>query len=591
MAPLMWLIFTINHFHQAQKLTYRQMAGLTIIPCITVLLVFTTETHGWVWQDIHIEYAGQISTLGVTHGRWFWYIPSILPVAAGWGGGGVSLLKPAAGVISRASSYPDWGGAGPWLGNILYLSGLNPLAPLDLTPFGFTLTILAFTWGLFGFQLVEIAPIARDIVVEKLTDGIITLDTYGLIVDINPAGQRIAGLTTAEALGQPIAKVFSAWPPSLIERYQQALEALDEVMIDEGETQRWYELRLLPLYSQRKQFIGRIITIRDITEQKRIEEALNQEHNLLRTVIDNVPDQIFARDIDSRFTLCNKSDARAMGIDNPDVLIGKNDYDFYPPELAALYQADNRTVMESGQPIFNREEPSRAKDGQLRWTLTTKVPLRDPQGQVIGLVGIARDVTEQKRAEEQLRKLAHAVEASPASIVITDDRGNIEYVNPKFTQMSGYSMEEVIGQNPRILKTDYTSPQIYEQLWQTITSGHEWRGEFCNRKKNGDIFWELASISPLIDQTGNITHFVGVKEDITERKKMEDELAQARDQALAASQYKSELLAKVSHELRTPLGVILGYTEFLHEEMFAPLTDKQKHFTTEILNSSTYLNT
>jgi PAS domain S-box-containing protein len=132
--------------------------------------------------------------------------------------------------------------------------------------------------------------------------------------------------------------------------------------------------------------------------------------------------------------------------------------------------------------------------------------------------------TENKHLEEQLKILSCAVEQNPCTIVITDIKGNIEYVNPKFTQLTGYSTEEAIGQNPRILKTDKTSPEEYERLWKAIMSGKEWHGEFCNKKKNGELYWESASISPVRNSEGAITHFVAVKEDITQRKRMEEKL-------------------------------------------------------------------
>jgi PAS domain S-box-containing protein len=283
------------------------------------------------------------------------------------------------------------------------------------------------------------------------------------------------------------------------------------------------------------------------------------------------------------------SDAHALGVERPEDVLGKTDFDFYPHAMAVQFQNDNRTILETGRPIVNREERSRDQDGEPRWVLTTKVPLRDPQGQITGLVSIARDVTDRKRADEQIRQLSRAVEASPVSIVITDTSGSIQYINPKFTEVTGYTAQEALGQNPRILKTDLTPREVHRQLWETILAGHEWHGEFCNRKKNGELYWEWASISPIVDSSGHTTHYVAVKEDITERKRAQEELTIARDQALAASQYKSELLAKVSHELRTPLGAILGYAEFLHNEMFAPLTVQQKHFTAEILDSVKYL--
>lgn len=136
----------------------------------------------------------------------------------------------------------------------------------------------------------------------------------------------------------------------------------------------------------------------------------------------------------------------------------------------------------------------------------------------------AQDITGRKIAEEQIRKLSNAVEHSSAQVVITDSKGNIEYVNPQFNQVTGYSDKEVIGENPRILKSGKTPPDVYEDLWQTVSSGHSWKGEFINQKKNGEIYWEGASISPVLDDNGRITHYVAVKEDITARKEMEEEL-------------------------------------------------------------------
>ena len=137
---------------------------------------------------------------------------------------------------------------------------------------------------------------------------------------------------------------------------------------------------------------------------------------------------------------------------------------------------------------------------------------------------LRQQVAEHKRAETQLRKLFLAVEQSPTSIVITDLDGAIEYVNPQFSKLTGYTSDDVRGKSPNILKSGYTTDEEYALMWKTIKSGKEWRGEFRNKKKNGDYYWEAASISPVFDQAMNITHFVAVKEDITERKQAVGEL-------------------------------------------------------------------
>jgi diguanylate cyclase (GGDEF)-like protein/PAS domain S-box-containing protein len=149
----------------------------------------------------------------------------------------------------------------------------------------------------------------------------------------------------------------------------------------------------------------------------------------------------------------------------------------------------------------------------------------------------------QKRAEEQLRQLSRAVEHSPVSIIITDVNGQIEYVNPKFTALTGYELEDVQGYTPRILKSGKTPIEVYQGLWQTILAGEEWRGELLNRKKNGTLFWEYISISAIADEKGHISHFVAVKDDITARKDAEEkiQLLNAELEKLAMSDYLTNL--------------------------------------------------
>jgi len=325
----------------------------------------------------------------------------------------------------------------------------------------------------------------------------------------------------------------------------------------------------------------------DITEQKIADDKLTKERKLLRTLIDNLPATIYIKDTEGRKTIANKADIDVIGAKTEEEVLGKTDKEIYDNEIGLRGYSDDISVIKTGIPILNREEDFIDRNGNLRWLLTSKIPIADENGESMGLVGIGRDITEQKLAEAKIQKLSKGIEQSPSSIIITDKEGIIEYVNPAFTKISGFTEDEALGDTRSIMKSGLMSAEFYSDLWRTISSGNVWRGELLNKKKDGTLYWESATITGIKDEKGMITNYISIKEDITERKKMQAELIKAKEKAEESDRLKSAFLANMSHEIRTPLNSIIGFSELLGDPDFEQ--EQKDEFTRTIIENGNSL--
>lgn len=251
---------------------------------------------------------------------------------------------------------------------------------------------------------------------------------------------------------------------------------------------------------------------RDISERKLLEDNLVESEKKYRKLFEKSNDAIFIIDKKTgNYLDANKAAVKITGY-NLDELKKLSTIDITPIDAKKrLSKITNiNKSIEFGEIEYFRP------DGTTRFALASVIPINEDK-----VYGIAHDITERKQFEDALSILSSAVDQSPISVVITDTNGSIEYVNPKFTEITGYNLEEVIGKNPNVLKSGYTSNEEYKNLWKTISSGQEWRGVFQNKKKNGEKFWESALISPITNESGKTTHYLAVKEDITEKKEAE----------------------------------------------------------------------
>lgn len=396
-VPLLWILFASALTAPSTHITLRRVILLSVIPLITLLLTFTNELHGLVWNSVQIQTAGTFSALEVSHGPWFWVYwvyANILLVM-----GTVFILrsiKRSKDPFRRQNIALLFAVFTPWVGNLLYVLGLSPISNLDLTPFAFTISVTVFAFG----RLANLAPVARDLVVEKMPDGMVVLDAQGNIVDLNPALQNALGVSASQAIGQKSKDLFSAWP-SLIERYENMLEAQDEIRLGEGQSQLWYELRMSPLVDDRNRLLGRVVTVRDISERKQIEEALRLSEERYRNIYENVADVIYETDNQGHLTSISPSVQRRSGY-LPEELLGRSVTDFfvYPEQYAAL----DAQMLENGS-VNDFEAILRRKDGSTSWTSITSHIIFDANGQGVATEGVLRDITERKQAEERIKQM------------------------------------------------------------------------------------------------------------------------------------------------------------------------------------------
>lgn len=329
-----------------------------------------------------------------------------------------------------------------------------------------------------------------------------------------------------------------------------------------------------------KKFI--LESFQDITQWKVAEQQLikaktraQESEQKFAAFMDSLPGSAFIKDQDLNFQYVNRFMERNMDAGK---WIGQNTKEVIHPDIVdEMIKDDHKAFIQSRHKY---EEAFPVNGRGMRDFLTYKFTIGDDK-KLLG--GISIDITERKRLEGRNTMLSKAIEASPVSIVVADIEGNIEYVNPFFEEQTGYTLKEVIGGNPRILKSGLHPKSYYSNMWGTILSGKIWRGEFRNKKKNGEIFWEKGIISPVTDNYGEIAHFIAIKEDITQQRQILLDLKKAKEEAEQSDKLKSAFLANMSHEIRTPMNGIMGFTELLNDPQLTG--EQQKEFISIIKKS------
>lgn len=385
-------------------------------------------------------------------------------------------------------------------------------------------------------------------VIEFSADAIITKSMDGLILTWNAAAESLFGYTSDEVIGKSAAILYGP-SAALMERENirhiregAPFKQFETVFIAKNGVYVDVAVTLSPIKDSDNAIIGISKIVRDITERKKAAEAFNRLFLRNEAILDSVPDIIMQVDNDKKYIWANKSGIAFFGED----VIGKEASYYFEGEQDT-YEMTN-PLFDGDQNIIYVESFQRRYDGEIRLLAWWCRALNDENGHPIGALSTAQDITEHKKSERELRKLSQAIEQSPNTVIITDSEANIEYVNAAFTTATGYTLDDVIGKNPRFFQSGKTSPSAYTALWDQLKEGKSWHGEFINKGKDGTEFIEEVKIAPIYQTDGSLSHYMAIKDDITEKKRTEERVHYlANYDLLTGLPNRSQLIERITY--------------------------------------------
>ncbi len=389
---------------------------------------------------------------------------------------------------------------------------------------------------------------------QSLSEGMALLGPRQRILKCNKAFLKTVGKREEELLGRPcwaITHKTNTPPPNCPFLKMRKTKKRETVEMQLGN--KLFRVTVDPLLDDKNRITGAVHIMEDVTEQRIIEKRLKEREAFLTSIFESIQDGISVLDRDLTIKMVNPVINIWHACHVP--LEGKKCYQVYQNRDKPCSPCPTLRCFQSGK--TEMEIVAVPSDAGEKWIELYSYPLKDPDtGEVLGAIEFVRDITQRRKAEQERDRLITAIDYAGEAVVITDVEGNIQYVNPAFERITGYSREEILGQNPRILKSGKHDKNFYKELWNTITSGKTWTGRFINKKKDGTLYTEAATISPVFDKEGKIVNFVAVKRDVTEHLQLEEQLRQAQKMESIG-----RLAGGVAHDFNNTLGVIMGYAE------------------------------
>jgi len=524
-----WLLLAMQYTHQERKISFWWVVSFMVVPFLTIYITMTEEKHHWLWEQIIP--ASNIPGASLIYTRGWWFL-----ITAGYF---YLLIILGAFLLIRKTIIPPksdgaralillTGVIPPLISNLIYQLQLFPGVNLRLLLMvGLVISGFIYIWGIYYFEFLETSSLSRDVIIDKMSEGVIVLDRRDHIHNINSTALNMLGMSERSAKRKSLSDIIAIWP-GISESFRVPHDFETEVRIN-GDSPKTLSIRATNLKDKDGQSSGRMVVWRDITQYRQVESTLRDSEARFKALFQGAPDAIIITDKNSRIVLVNNQTITLFGYSFEE-LMGNSIEIVIPERYREAYYKYQKAFIDE---IETRPGISLPLNGMRKNRREIPIeialsPVKIPSGVIF--TNIIRDLTIRKEAEEQLRLQSVALESAANGILITDRTGNIQWVNPAFTKMTGFTAEDVRGKNPRILKSGLVPQDIFTNLWKTILSGNVWHGELINRRKDGKIITEEQTIAPVRDSSGQIIHFIAIKQDITERKRAEEALSKRTDQ-------------------------------------------------------------
>ncbi len=424
------------------------------------------------------------------------------------------------------------------------------------------------------------------VVLHSIGDGVVATDADGRVETMNPAAEALSGWSAPEAVGRPLEEVLNLVGGQTREKTENPVRlaigsraltkvADDTVLVARDGTERQIADSAAPVM-EKGVVTGAVMVFRDVTRENAATAELRLNEEYQRALIESSPMAIMSLDRDGKVLTWNPAAERIFGWKASEVVGTMS------PLASVGAENDSDTLRNrvlSGEYLEGLEISRKRRDGTTVDLSLSAAPIRDPQGRTIAFINVMQDIAERKELEGERERLRQVIEQSGESVMITDADDAIEYVNPAFEDITGYSRSEALGRSPRFLKSGRHSEDFFAEMWRVLSGGNPWRGRITNKRKDGTLFDVESIISPVRDSSGRIVNYAAVQRDVTHETRLEEQLRQAQKMEAIG-----HLAGGVAHDFNNILQAMMGYCELL--DLSIPEGDRLREYVSELMKAT-----